>query len=193
LAGHRKIRFGDIFNDKLQNIANKRNLIWHYNRKISYYEGATDTIFSLNKNGEIDSVRYYVNFGKYKYKYPDKEKRLLRMWDIVETNRYLLFDVLKGSDSYYGAYNKQTGETAINKSGNFFNNDIDGGFPWLFENTSDGHEGFNSVLPDKAKERIGTLSQQNRGYDREKNQKLRQLIDNVKEDDNQIYFFFKLK
>ncbi|MDR2146283.1 MAG: 6-bladed beta-propeller [Tannerella sp.] len=174
-------------------IANKRNLIWHYNREISYYEGATDTIFSLNKNGEIDSARYYVNFGKYKYKYPDKEDRLLRMDEIVETSGYLFFSVSKGFNLYYGAYNKQTGETVLNKFDEFFNNDIDGGFTWLFMDTSDGRDGFYSVLPHIARERIGTLSQQNRGYDREKNQKLRQLIDSVKEDDNQIYFFFKLK
>jgi hypothetical protein len=174
-------------------IVDKRNLIWHYNREISYYEGATDTIFGLNKNGEIDSARYYVNYGKYKYKYSNEKNRLLRMGEIVETNRYLLFRVNNSFGGYFGAYDKQTGETMLNKLDEFFNNDIDGGFTWLFEDASDGLEGFHSVLPHIARERIGTLSQQNRGYDREKNQKLRQLIDSVDEEDNPIYFFFKLK
>jgi len=171
------------------------NLICHYKQETIYYEVSTDTIFNLDKNGKIDIPRYYVNFGKYKYKYEYKNpnNNTLRLGKILETNMYLLFSISKGYDLYYGAYNKQTGETIINQFGEFFNNDIDGGFLWLCNSASNGLEGFYSIFPFLAKERIGTLSQQNKGYDKEKNQKLRQLIDRVKEDDNTIYYFLKLK
>jgi hypothetical protein len=96
-------------------------------------------------------------------------------------------------DLYYAAYNKSTGEITMTKFDEFFNNDVDGGFLWLFNKTLDGQDGFYHIFPYLAKERIDGLSSQNKGYDKEKNRKLRQLIDEVDEDDNDIYYFFHFK
>jgi hypothetical protein len=181
-------------NDKIHNLMNS---VWCYNKDVFYFESATDTIFRLNENGEIDTPRYLINRGKNKD--PDSEN-FLSISGFVESNQYLFFSAGRRislnpprSDPYYGAYNKQTGEIVINKFDEFFNNDIDGGFLWLFKGTADGSEGFYSVLPHIAKERIETLSNRNKGYNSEKNQKLRQLIDCIDEEDNDIFYFLKLK
>jgi len=174
-------------NEALCNIVNS---IWRYNQDVYYYEGSTDTIFHLNENGEIDSPRYLINSGKYKNQGDDN---YLRITGFVESSQYLFFSIHTKKSLHYGAYNKQTEKTVINKFDEFFNNDIDGGFLWLFDSTSDGKEGFYSIFPYLAKERIEMLSKQNTGYDKEKNQRLRQLIDRVDEEDNEIFYFLKLK
>jgi len=175
-------------NEKTSNV---HNLFWRYNNEVFYYEGSTDSIFKLNKNGEIDALHYLVNIGKYKSK---EGKNHLRIGGIVESGQFLFFSVhISMGGLYYGAYNKQTEQTVINKFDEFFNNDIDGGFLWLFNSTYNGNEGYKSIFPYLAKERIEMLSSQNTDYNKEKNQKLRQLIKDVKEDDNEIFYFFKLK
>ena len=166
------------------------NNTWHYNGEIYYYEILTDSIFRL-KNGVIDTCRYIINLGKDKNSLDNNVN--LSINTIIESSQFLLFSVSKGYTLYYAAYNKQTGDIRMNKFDKFFNNDIDGGFLWLFDQTSDDKEGFYRVFPHVAKERIEMLSKQNTGYDREKNQKLRRLIDQISEDDNIIYYFFYLK
>ena len=173
-----------------------RNLLWRYNEETFYYEASTDSIFRLKENGEIDVPRYIINHGKYKNK---NSEYYLNIGFIVESGQYLFFSISKrsttsnNSDLYYCAFDKQTEKIIINKFDEFFNNDIDGGFVSLFNSTSNGHEGFYYIFPFLAKERIETFSNQNKGYDKEKNQKLRQLIKDIKEDDNKIFYFFKLK
>lgn len=171
-------------------LSNIQNLIWRYNTQTFYYEGSTDSIFRLKENGAIDTPRFIINLGKYKNS--DSEK-FIRVGEIVENSQYLFFSISAKNGLFYGAYEKQTEKTVMKKFDEFFNNDIDGGFLWLFKDTYDGREGFYSIFPYLAKERIEMLSKQNTGYDKEKNQKLRQLINNVEEDDNQIFYFFKLK
>ena len=81
----------------------------------------------------------------------------------------------------------------MNKYDRFFNNDIDGGFLWLFDETREGKLGFYTIFPYLAKERIDSLASLNNGYDKEKNKKLKQLIDDLNEDDNDLLYFFHLK
>ena len=164
---------------------------WKHDNTLFYYEGMTDTIFNLQSNGEIESPRYIVDKGKYK---ETSDDNYFRLSNFVESSSYLFFNInSKGSPLRYGAYNKKTGETRINEFSKFFNNDIDGGFLWLFNLTKNGEEGFYSILPYLAKERISSLSSQNKDYNKEKNRKLRELIDKLEEDDNTIYYFFHLK
>lgn len=181
-----------------------RNIIWPLGQQFSYYEFFTDTIFSL-ENGIVSTPRFIINFGKYKFSeeimhrmgrkdFTSAERfKYVRIEQIVECNRFLFFSLILHQTTYYVAYDKTTGEIRINDMRKFFNNDIDGGFLWLFNDTSDGKEGFYYVLPYIAKERIAELSSQNKGYDKEKNKKLRQLIDNLAEDDNEVVIFFHFK
>jgi hypothetical protein len=162
------------------------NLVWHHDDKMFYYETVSDTIFAL-KDGQVDKPRYIIHQGKYKNTEPE-----MRIGTIVECNPYLLFSISYG-DLYYAAWNKATGKIRMNRFDKFFNNDIDGSFLWLYEETSVGQEGFYSIFPYLAKERIESLSSQNKGYDRAKNEKLRQLIDTLEEDDNAFSYFFDLK
>jgi hypothetical protein len=172
---------------------NKRtsqNIVWHYNGEAYYYEILTDSVFRL-KNGVIDTCKYIINLGKNKNSMDDN--LYVKMSEIVESSQFLFFSISKARSLYYAAYNKQTGEIRINKLDEFFNNDIDGGFLWLFNEIPNDKMGFRYVLPHLAKERIEMLSRQNTGYDREKNQNLRRLIEQISEDDNDIYYFFHLK
>jgi hypothetical protein len=163
------------------------NLVWHHDDKMVYYEPTNDTIFAL-KDGQVDKPRYIIHKGKYK-----NVEEPMKIGAIVECSPYLLFSISYGRILYYMLYHKETGKIRMNKFDKFFNNDIDGGFLWLYEETSDGQEGFYSIFPYLAKERIESLSSQNKGYDRAKNEKLRQFIDSLEEDDNAILYFFDLK
>lgn len=182
-----------------------RNIIWPFNQQFSYYEFFTDTIFSLD-NGVVSTPRFSINSGKYKFTVEtmhkmdrnafitiEERQKYIQIGQIAECNRFLFFSLYLHKTLYYAAYDKITGEIKINEFSKFFNNDIDGGFLWLFRNTANGQEGFYEILPYIAKERIDGLSSQNKGYDKEKNKKLRQLIDNLADDDNICTYFFHFK
>lgn len=174
------------------------NCFWRYDNTLYYFENLTDTIFRLNKNGEIISPRFVIKLGKYGIRDKDSksksDNKLLKIGQIVECSEYMFFSIVfKQSGLYYAAYNKKTGELRINKYDRFFNNDIDGGFLWLFNEAKDSKLGFNDVLPYLAKKRIDLLSSQSSGYDKDKNQKLKHFINELEEDDNNIYYFFHLK
>ena len=93
-------------------ILNTRNLLWRYDNENFYYEGSTDSIFRLNDDGEIDSPRYIINRGKYKNA---ENENFMRINKIVESGQYLLFNVSVRNVAYYGAFDKQTEKTIINK------------------------------------------------------------------------------
>jgi len=174
----------------------RSNNFWRFNNEIYYFENLTDTIFRLNKNGEITSPRFVIKLGKYGIRDKDSnsDNRLLRIGGIHECSEFLFFSITSNNFGlYYAAYNKKTGEVRMNKYDRFFNNDIDGGFLWLFNETPDSKLGVYNISPSLAKERIDLLSSQSNGYDKEKNQKLRQFINELEEDDNNFYYFFHLK
>jgi hypothetical protein len=177
------------------------NLIWAYNHQVSYYEFNSDTIFSL-KEGIIDTPRFIVNTGKYKCtldvihnasRSDFDAGNYLSIRPFFESKQYLFFGVRYKKTLYYAAYNKMTGKIRMSKFDKFFNNDIDGGFLWLFLSTMNGEDGYNYILPDVAKEKIDMLGKQNRGYSEEKNRKLREFIENLEDDDNPFIVFYKLK
>ncbi len=176
--------------NKEGNVNCTANKGWQYHNTHFYYEGATDTIFTLTKDGEIKEARYIIERGKYDC---SNEEFFIRIGKIAESKSHLFFNISKNKESYYAAYNKATGEMHANEFSKFFNNDIDGGFLWLFNNTGNGKEGYFSILPHIAQERIETLSRDNKGYDKEKNRKLKQLLDDTEEDANEIFYFFHLK
>ncbi|MDR1122240.1 MAG: 6-bladed beta-propeller [Dysgonamonadaceae bacterium] len=173
-------------------------LVWNYNHRMFYYESFKDTIYSLI-DGEVSEPTYLINQGKYKC--PEKKssadtfnpENYIRIGQIVECDRFLFFSLRLHNNLYYAAYDKTNREVKLNEFSKFFNNDIDGGFLWLYKEASDGQEGFYYVFPYLAKERIEGLSSQNKKYDRTKNEKLRQFIDSLDEDNNEILYFFDLE
>jgi hypothetical protein len=102
-------------------------------------------------------------------------------------------DIELGSVGTENVEEERKPEIKVNKFDKFFNNDIDGGFLWLYNETSDGQKGFYSIFPYIAKEYIESFSSQNKEYNKEKNEKLRQFIECLKEDDNMFVYFFDLK
>lgn len=168
--------------------------VWNFNEKMYYYESYRDTIYSLT-GGEAGDATYLIRQGKYKRPGTDVDnpEKHIRIGEIVECNRFLFFSIGLHNSLYYAAYDKTTGKVKLNKFDKFFNNDIDGGFLWLYNETSNKQEGFHYTFPYLAKERIESLSAQNKGYDKEKNRKLRQFIEGLEEDDNAFICFFDLK
>ena len=177
------------------------NLIWGFGNAMSYYEFFSDTIFSL-ESGVISNPRYRLNMGKYKYsvdvmhnteRMEYHAESFVLIIQISESSQYLFINLSYNKVPYYVSYNKSTGELLMNKFDDFFNNDIDGGFIWLFKNINGETNGIYSFLPDIGKERIESLSGINKNYNKDKNNSLRKLITDIKEDDNKVVYFLNLK
>ena len=178
-----------------------KNIIWSFENTTSYYEFFSDTIFSL-KDGIVDTPLYQINVGKNKYTVDvmhdteDSEYRpelYMHIVSIAESSQYLFVDIFYGNKSYTVIYNKKSRELLANETNEFFNNDIDGGFVWLFKNIKGETIGHYSFLPYIGKDRIEELSKTNKGYDEEKNAALKNLINHIDEDDNEVIYFFNLK
>ena len=191
----------DGSNEKGCSMGIDNNIIWSFGNTSSYYEFFTDTIFSL-ENGMIASPLYRINIGKYKYsidvmRNTNREEyhaeSFIRIGSISESSLYLFFSISYNKIFYYASYNKTTGELLMNKFDEFFNNDIDGGFLWLFNNIEGETTGQYQFLPHVGKERIENLSVINKNYDVEKNKVLRKLLSDIGEDDNAVVYFFNLK
>ena len=177
------------------------NIIWGFGNSLSYYEFFSDTIFSV-ENGIVTVPRYQLNMGKYKYsadvmhnteRTEYRPESFMRIGVIRESSQYLFITFSYNKISYVTSYNKSTGELLINKFDNFFNNDIDGGFIWLFDNINGETTGIGRFLPNIGKERIENLSETNKNYNKDKNNNLRKLIVDIEEDDNDVVYFFNLK
>jgi len=173
------------------------NVCWYYDSKLSYYEILSDTIFQIMPDKEIP--RYIVNLGKYKVPI-DKitsiksGDEVLRIWSISESTNYLFFRIItKGFKEYYGIFDKIKKDTRVMESEKAFNNDIDGGPNYFFQNSITGNTGFFSLTPIELKKNLILWNTENKNYNSIANSKFNDFVSKLDDNQNHIIVLYTLK
>lgn len=179
--------------------------LYIFDKRLYFKENFNDTLYRLNNNKlEPYSI---ITLGEHQINPPlnlselikssNEVSNKLRIYDIVESKRYLFTHLkygyrFKPNNSLYVLYDKDKNlSTALNDEG-FFNN-IDQGVPFWpkFVFNEDIFIDYRDAFSFKSE--IQTNGSQTLSQEGNKSINLKQLADNIKETDNPILIFVKLK
>lgn len=186
--------------------------IWSYSDTVRALTCINDTVYSVTKNGITPT--YTVNFGKYKVTreafedvrlLQDERSKYIQSLSFSETSRYVLAMFQYDNKRWVAVYDKRTKETSawsikpenVNKygllEGGGWINDIDGGAaPTYFNSVSNDYFALNVQPEDLKAQFIENKNYISVKYP-DKYQKLEQLINSLKDDENPIIILYKLK
>jgi hypothetical protein len=159
-------------------------------------------MFVLNADGST-VPRIIPDFGPHKMESPISDAQGIEVSRIVESGRYMLFEVILRYDSYLISFDKVTGKRGLSPkrkpvgtTDNFWGpaNDIDGGFSRFRqydENIWWASYNAYEILDKLTPEHFENVRESVKYPDRL--EKLRALVNSLDEDDNPVIVIAKLK